>query len=324
MQHLVEKYALVLRFTSNVRVSTSHKSHCELQTRLGNPIPHYGAQHLDVRGRWGRRLWSLLTLLVIALLSQSVHLALAHPTYAEQAERARLRLLCQRLPEDAERFDPVQLGDSKQALRMKFGEALVAQPLATSVGPRAFVLPSRKDGGKAHTAPEGQRRHAYAEQTRFRRLLAEGAVPLVEYDLFRDTVYRIRWRLANRFNLPIMNDLVAQTTDCYGQPEFDQQVEGKLGSGKAHLRRAAWRRSHRLLEVRQLHPLYGGPVYVTITDLRAIDRMIGSGGTASPVPESIGPWWARKQSRPRIVSHDERHDLVEEFAALLSHVAFLR
>jgi len=155
-----------------------------------------------------------------------------------------------------------------------------------------------------------------------RRSVGAQDVLFVEYDLYDGRVYRIRWRLAERFDRPVMDDLVAQATACYGKPVYDQEPEWKLSDGKALLRRTGWERGRRLLEVRQLHPLHGGPVYVTVTDLGTARAIVAARGFASPDPETSPPWWERPQAKHGELSDEERDRLVHGLAHLLSLTEF--
>jgi hypothetical protein len=168
--------------------------------------------------------------------------------------------------------------------------------------------------------PEGD---AYSEQRRLRRATDGGDVRAVEYELFRGQVYRIRWELAERFHRRIMDDIVHQVTHCYGKPEYDQTIEAKIASGEATRRRAGWRRDGRLLEIRQLNPLLGGPVYVTVTDLAASRAIIAARGSLAPEPERRGePWWQRPKGPSRLPSDAERAALARAVAVVLSQTAF--
>jgi hypothetical protein len=120
-----------------------------------------------------------------------------------------------------------------------------------------------------------------------------------------------------------MEDLVHQTSHCYGPPEYDQTIEAKIASGEATRRRAGWSRDGHLLEVRQLNPLLGGPVFVTVTDMKTTEAIIDARGTVAPEPERrFEPWWKRANARPHLPDHEERDALAREFAALLPQTDF--
>jgi hypothetical protein len=147
----------------------------------------------------------------------------------------------------------------------------------------------------------------------------------VEYELFRGAIYRIRWQLADRFEAPILDDLLHQAEHCYGPPKYDQTIEAKIGSGEATRRRIGWQHTGRLLEVRQLNPLAGGPIYLTVTDLAASHDLIAARGSLAPEPERRAePWWKRSGGAPKVPSDQVRSQLVRAFAATLSMTDFQR
>ena len=247
--------------------------------------------------------------------------AAAHTTPKELKARAERAHACDRDAQGAEAFDPTRLGTSLATLRERFGDALIPESLER---PKSALERRMEKQTSAETPeagkPEG---HApYANQARLRRSVAEHDVLFAEYDLYNNSVYRIRWRLDDRFNLPIMGDLVVQTTACYGPPEYDQEPEWKLSDGKAKLRRTGWQRDDRLFEVRQLHPLNGGPVFVTVTDLATVRAIVAAQGFASPDPETSPPWWEKPQATRAELSDEEREGLVHAFAHVLSLTEF--
>jgi hypothetical protein len=246
-------------------------------------------------------------------------LAMAHVTAEEIAERARLKTLCSREANPGEDFDPVGLGAEESELRATWGEKLEARPIEHR-DPELYRPNLPQATADAESAPARDR---FAEQIRLRRAVAEGDVHSVEYELFRGRVYRIRWELADRFHTRFMDELVHQATHCYGQPAYDQTIEAKIASGEATRRRAGWRRAGRLLEVRQLNPLLGGPVFVTVTDFGASQEIIGARGTLAPEPERRAePWWKRTGEPPQLPSEEERAALVRAVAAVLSQTDF--
>jgi hypothetical protein len=245
-------------------------------------------------------------------------LAMAHVTGEELAERARLETLCSREANPGERFDTIALGAEESALRAAWGDALQARPIERPdpVVPGPDLAPTGEAGSDPAPDP-------YAEQVQQRRVLAKGDVRSVEYELFRGRVYRIRWELADRFHTRIMDGLIHQAAHCYGKPAYDQTIEAKIASGEATRRRAGWRRAGRLLEVRQLNPLLGGPVFVTVTDVDASQVIIAARGIVAPEPERRPePWWKRTGEPPRLPSDDERAALVRAVAAVLSQTDF--
>jgi hypothetical protein len=203
-------------------------------------------------------------------------------------------------------------------LRAAWGDALQPQKIE-HLDPdfqRLARRPPSDDSTKAGPDP-------YADQLRLKRVLTEGDVRVVEYELFRGRVYRIRWKLSERFHAPIMDDFVHQAAHCYGPFLYDQTIEAKLGSGESTLRRAGWERSGRLLEIRQLNPLGGGPLFVTVTDRKISKAIIAARGTLAPEPERRSePWWQRKDTSPAPPSESERNALVRALAAVLSKTGF--
>ena len=256
----------------------------------------------------GRR---VACLLVLGALGVGAGEAAAHPPATGEPRHHA----CERDVEAARAFDPTRLGSSEAELRARFGEALVVQKMEPHRGPRPPGLEAKSTSSESSPA-------RWAGQLRLRRRLESGDVAFVEYDLAQGVVYRIRWRLADRFSVPIMDELVAQATACYGAPHYDQEPEWRLAEAKASLRRSGWQRDDRLLEVRQLHPLNGGPVFMTTTDLAAVRKLVAGGGAASPDPVSSPPWWLRKRTPSGELSAEEREALTRDFARLLSRSAF--
>jgi hypothetical protein len=250
-------------------------------------------------------------------------LALAHPTLEELAERAQLRTLCSRAADPGERFDPIGLAGEESALRSAWGDALRTQKIERVAADfqHPAPAPSTPTGaGGAGAVPDAE---PFAEQLRLLRMLPDGDIRAVEYELFRQRVYRIRWTLSERFHVPIMDAIVHQAGHCYGEPEYDQTIEAKIASGEATFRRAGWRREGRLLEIRQLNPLLGGPVLVTVTDVAASRAIIAAEGSLAPEPDRRSqPWWQRAGGTPRLPSDEEREALVRAFAGILSQTDF--
>jgi len=245
--------------------------------------------------------------------------ASAHVTGEELIERAQRKLLCSRDANPAEAFDSIGLGTGEAELRTAWGDALQAVVIEN---PRQELLRSTVTSAADNTEPL-QTATPYAEQLRLRREVSEGDVRSVEYELFRGQVYRIRWELSDRFHLRIMDDVVHQATHCYGAPEYDQTIEAKIASGDATRRRSGWQRDGRLLEIRQLNPLLGGPVLVTVTGIDASQEIIAARGTLAPEPERREkPWWQRSKKSQRLPSDEERESLVRAIAAVLSQSVF--
>ena len=246
-------------------------------------------------------------------------LAAAHPTAEDLSERAIRAKLCTPPKNAGKPFDSVQLGAEERKLRTAWGDALQPQKIE-HLDPDFQRLAQRPEaddsGAKAGADP-------YADQLRLQRVLAEGDVRRVEYELFRGRVYRIRWELSNRFHAPIMDDFVHQAAHCYGPFRYDQTIEAKLGSGEATRRRAGWERNGRLLEIRQLNPLGGGPLFVTMTDRKISKAIIAARGSLAPEPERRSEaWWQRQNPSPAPPSDDERSALVRALAAVLSQTGF--
>jgi len=246
-------------------------------------------------------------------------LAAAHPTGEDLRERESRAKLCTPAENPGAPFDSVQLGAAEKKLRAAWGDALQPQTIE-HLGPdfqRLAPRPEPDDSGAKVGA------NPYADQLRLRRVLTEGDVRSVEYELFRGHVYRIRWELSDRFHAPIMADFVQQAAQCYGPFRYDQTIEAKLGSGESTFRRAGWERDGRLLEIRQLNPLGGGPLFVTMTDRKISKAIIAARGSLAPEPKRRSePWWQRKDRSPAPPSDDERSALVRALAAVLSQTGF--
>lgn len=223
---------------------------------------------------------------------------------------------------------PGRLGMTAAELRAEFGAALKRSAIERPVSLTEQILQLRRQTAEAAaaeaTAPEptAEPRDLYTEQERFERKLGRSDVARVEYQLFRGKVYRIRWQLSQRFERPLMNPLVAHLKQSLGEPRYDQQIEAKLASGKATLRRAGWRRGNRTLEVRQLHPLTGGPLYLSLSNETAIRGIIAARGAVQPEPDSTGPWWEKPVRRPTPLPPHERDSLLRSIDALLPQIDF--
>lgn len=233
--------------------------------------------------------------------------------------------------------EPVALGTSEADLRERFGASL-SEVDVRPARPTHLQIPgagsgSDTDAGTARggapdpaAAPGSQPVPAggarpYGDQRRLARTLADGDVQRVEYDVHEGRVVRIRWRLAERFELPVMDPLVTRLSERLGSPDYDQTIEGRLGSGKATLRRTGWTSGGRGLEVRQLHPLTGGPLYVTQSDLDALQAIVSAGGILMPEPDTADAWWRRPQSTPRLPTTDEIAERVAAVEALVASVS---
>lgn len=252
---------------------------------------------------------------LLASLALAPGPASAHPTHKELLERARSAGLCARASNPGAWRDTVGLGTSEAALREAWSDALVARSIEVEIPDFQRGLVPEKPG-TAVVDP-------FAGQQRLRRQLRDGDVRYVEYELFGGRVYRIRWQLGLRFERPLLDDLVHQAAHCYGPPDYDQTIEAKIGSGEVTRRRVGWERGDRLLEVRQLNPLAGGPVFVTVTELTAGQAIIAAKGSLAPEPERRAEaWWQRGSSPPAVLGSDTRDELVRAFAAVLSATDF--
>jgi hypothetical protein len=219
------------------------------------------------------------------------------------------------------------LGRSEAELRAEHGAALQSRKIEArrALGPGlSRALPGPPDSGSGSGSGEVSVTDPFAGQRRLVRPLADGDLRQIEYDLFADHVYRVRWQLAARFERPIMDALVARLSAELGEPYYDQLIEGKFGSGRATLRRAAWRSGPHTLEVRQLTPLLGGPLFVTLSDRVALQAISAEGGTASPEPDSIGPWWQQPLPTADLLSAGERDALLAAFDRVLAQTGWQR
>ena len=174
------------------------------------------------------------------------------------------------------------------------------------------------------SVPSTAAKDSFAGQQRFVRSSEDPDIRRVEYELFEGRVYRVRWRLAERFERPIIASLVDHLTEDFGKPRYDQLIEGKFGSGRATLRRAAWQTGSQNLEVRQLNPMVGGPLFLTLSDQAMIKRIITAGGTAAPEPDSLGPWWQAPLKPLPPLTAKEREALLAGFHGVLEQADWER
>jgi hypothetical protein len=220
------------------------------------------------------------------------------------------------------RFEPVLPGTTEEQLRARFGPSLreiEITPLR-SAHEQAFAAASPEAAGAAEQPA------TFADQTRLARPVVhsngEGDVQSVEYDVFRGVVYRTRWQLGERFERPLMEPLVTHLSGRLGAPDYDQTLEAKLGSGRSELRRSGWHRGDQWLEVRQLHPATGGPIFITLSDRRLVQSIVDARAVAIPQPESVGDWWGRPQKTPSLLGGAERDRLLAAVDALLARIDF--
>jgi len=214
-------------------------------------------------------------------------------------------------------FEPARIGTTRAELTERFGDALRVVEVAA---PRSLLERiAENKAGDAETASGGA---PFAGQERLGRSVASADVQSAEYDLFQGVVYRTRWRLDERFEQPVMPKLVSHLAERLGKPVYDQTIEAKLGSGKADLRRAGWRRGARTLEVRQLHPFTGGPLFVSLSDIAAMDRIVDDRGVVLPQPDSTAAWWSRPQTEVSLPASQDRERLVRSVDALVARLEF--
>ncbi len=218
----------------------------------------------------------------------------AHPSDRELQQAREERERCAADPAPADPVDAGRLAMSEAELRSAV-EGLRQEP-AAGTDPR--------------------------EARGLERYVRQATDPLagVEYELWQDRVYRIRWRLATSFERPVLDELSRRARTCFGEPEYDQTFEAEPGSPKATLRRIGWRHGDRQIELRQLHPLRGGPVYLSVSR-RATLREIGTAGVVPfSEPDRSAPWWQRSLEAPRPVTPEEREELGLAVLGLLSQL----
>jgi hypothetical protein len=215
------------------------------------------------------------------------------------------------------------LGRSQADLREEFGSALQPAKIEVRRGPSEQIrIPQTEtpdSEGRPSPQPMAPAKNPFAEQQRFAIQSEAEGIDRVEVELFRDRTYRVRFELAERFERPLMPSLVDHLTADLGKPYYDQTIEGKFGSGRATMRRAGWKNEGRILEVRQLNPMVGGPLFLSVSDLDAIQEIIALGGTAAPEPDSIGTWWQKPIKALPPMTPQERKALLDAF-----HVVFAR
>jgi hypothetical protein len=210
---------------------------------------------------------------------------------------------------------PPLLGASGEALRGEFGAALrrvevvVPDTVYEQVGEGSRPAPTGKPAAEPATV----------EQTRWGRA-TDGPVSREEYDLAGDRAYRVRWQLDERYEHPLLNDVVARATKRFGRPAYDQTLRAKPGSSRADLRRVGWTLEGRALEIRQLHPFTGGPIFVSVADRAALQAIIDRHGNPLPQPDTTGAWWRRAQRPPSVLKEAERRARLDEIDALLERI----
>lgn len=229
---------------------------------------------------------------------------------------------------DAKAPVPVRFGTTEEALRERFGSALREEPVEEKKHPgyafmeekmRARKLPGESDAEDSEPLVV---QNPFEGQKKLVRTISGGDIVAAEYDLYKGKVYGIRWKLAERFERTIIEDYVAAATERYGTPDYDQYVGAKFGSGKVDLRRAGWSRKDKLLEVRQLDPNSGGPVYVMIADRTVYRAIVAAKGVVAPAPDTMKAWWERPARQYQPMTKGERETLLAAFGAVLDRTGF--
>jgi hypothetical protein len=208
---------------------------------------------------------------------------------------------------------PPLLGASGETLRGEFGDALRRVEVVVPDPLYEQVLEGSRRGAPAAVEP------SVGDQTRWSRAV-EGAVSREEYDLAEDRVYRVRWQLAERYEHPLLNEVVVRAAKRFGRPAYDQTLRAKPGSTRADLRRVGWTLDGRALEVRQLHPFTGGPIFVSLADRIALQAIVDRRETPLAQPDTTGAWWHRAQRPPSALKETERRTRVDEIGALLDRI----
>jgi hypothetical protein len=214
-------------------------------------------------------------------------------------------------------FEPARIGTTRAELTERFGDALRVVEVTV---PRSLLEQiAENKAGDGETASGGA---PFAGQERLGRSVGKADVRSAEYDLFQGVVFRTRWRMDERLEQPVMPNLVPHLTERLGEPVYDQTIEAKLGSGKSDLRRVGWRRGDLTLEIRQLHPFTGGPLFVSLSDVEAMDRIVNARGVVLPQPDSTAAWWSRPQSEVSLPASQDRERLLRSVDVLLARLEF--
>lgn len=233
---------------------------------------------------------------------------------------------------DGAPLDRARLGMTEGEVRKIYGAALKPQKIERAFAParRSTLEPERMNGQGGASPPAGEKPKAppagkvdpWEGQSAWYRTPGAGDMAYVEYFFYEGRLYRVRWTLADRFKRPIMAELVALGTKRYGDPFYDQNIIWKPGDPRANLRRAAWQRDGKSLEIRMLNPTIGGNLYLTVADQAAIQAIVAAGGMAAPEPETAGSWWYAPHAKPRVVSPQELRTLLEAFGGLLGRSGY--
>ena len=214
--------------------------------------------------------------------------------------------------EAAEKAGSGLLGATEAELHARFGTELSEEAVTLPHTPLEQMLPPASGG----------RPDRLANQKRLVRRPGAGSIDRVEYELYLDRVYRIRWQLAGAFEIPIMEAAVERLTDEFGRHLYDQIFEAKPGSPKAERRRAGWKRAGKLLELRQLSPRSGGPLFITVTHLATSQSIIDAAGILMPEPDTMNPWWRRPQKAPEVPTAAQRSAALAAIEAVVAATSF--
>lgn len=243
--------------------------------------------------------------------------ARAHPTDEQILESIADRRACDSGHEgkspDGTNIDPARLGMTETELRAR----------VAGVRRNTHVGRSPYTGTGTDTDPEP----GTDELQRWSRDVdpendgQDEDIVLIQYELWQGRVYRIRWRLAPAFERPIFEELAERGRFCLGTADLDQTFEAEPGSAQATLRRVVWTHENRRIELRQLHPLGGGPVYLSATDLEALRAMGAAERAPFPDPSRSGPWWTRSLRPPKPADPGERAQLGRRFLALIGELS---
>ena len=239
---------------------------------------------------------SFLLLLFVGLGAAFAMPGFAHPTDEELLEAVEDRSRCTSALAPSERVDSAKLGMSAKEL--------------------AKAVPGLQVDGQ--DGEEAAERAKHGMQRMVRSL--EGDVASIEYEIWNGRVYKIRWRLAERFERPVIDTLGKRARTCLGLPEYDQKFEAEPGSADATRRQIGWDHGERRIELRQLHPLRGGPVYLSVADYPVMREIVSNRVVLYPDPEKTGPWWERSMSPLRTAKDEERKQLGDAFVELLGQL----
>jgi len=275
--------------------------------------------------------WGIASLALVPALAPL--LALAHPTDEQVLESLENRRACNprhegKSPDETE-IDPIRLGMTETELRARV--AGLRRDTGVGIAPGTDAVPETHPG--LHSGMHsGMHPDAHADTDEPQRWSRDverddegrGAgddVVRIQYELWQGRVYRIRWRLAPAFERPIFDELAERGRFCLGTADLDQTFEAEPGSAEATLRRVVWTHEDRRIELRQLHPLGGGPVYLSATDLAALRAMGAAERAPFPDPSRSAPWWQRSLRPPKPADPEERAHLGRRFLALIGELS---